>query len=160
MPSVVIDALSGRQIVAGPEESDATQPLINYITQRLGWNPGQIMAHPQWRVPKSPSASRSPGYPVDLALFTSAQKLGDQDHVRILAECKASSVEEGITQLKTYLSLEPEARLGIWFNGKKHCLVYKLPDRFVVDHYKPIPRPSTPLTPTESEPPLSYNDLV
>jgi type I restriction enzyme M protein len=160
MPSVVIDALSGRQVIAGPEERDATQPLIAYLTQHLGWKPGQIMAHPQWRVPKSPSSSRSTGYPVDLALFTSPQQLGDPAHVRILAECKAPAVEEGITQLKTYLSLEPEARLGIWFNGEKHCLVYKLPDRFVVNPYGPMPRPSTPLTPTESEPPLRYVDLL
>jgi type I restriction enzyme M protein len=160
MPAVVIDALSGRQVVAGPEERDATQPLIAYLTQRLGWKPGQIMAHPQWRVPKSPSAGRSPGYPVDLAIFTSQQNLGDPAHVRILAECKAPSIEDGITQLKTYLSLEPEARLGIWFNGEKHCLVYKLPDRFVVNLYGPIPKPSTPLAPAEAHPPLRYEDLV
>jgi hypothetical protein len=41
MRAVVIDALSGRQVVAGPEELDATQPLANFLTQRLGWHPAK-----------------------------------------------------------------------------------------------------------------------
>ena len=36
--SVVIDALSGKQILAGAEERDATQPFVFYLTQRLGWH--------------------------------------------------------------------------------------------------------------------------
>lgn len=160
MRAVVIDALSGRQVVAGPEELDATQPLANYLTQRLGWHPRQIMSRPQWRVPKSPSGNRASGYPVDLAIFDSPDRAGDERHVRILCECKAPDSDDGITQLKTYLSLEPEARLGIWFNGQKHALVYKLPDRFVVSTYAAIPRPSDPLTPTDAEPPRRYQDLL
>lgn len=160
MRAVAIDALSGRQVPAGPEEVDATQPLVFYLTQRLGWKPGQLMTRPQWRVPRSPSGSRTAGYPVDLAIFDAPENLGDPAHVRILAECKAPSLDEGITQLKTYLSLEPEARLGIWFNGDKHCLVYKLPGRFVETGYGVIPRPSDPLAPAESEPPLRYRDLL
>jgi type I restriction enzyme M protein len=160
MPAIVVDALSGRQVPAGPEEIDATQPLIFYLTQRLGWNPGQIMSRPQWRVPQRPSGSRTSGYPVDLAIFSSAEHVGDPDHIRIICECKAPNLEEGVGQLKTYLSLEPEARVGVWFNGQKHCIVYKLPDRFVVSEYAVIPRPSDPLTPAESEPPLRYDDLV
>jgi hypothetical protein len=52
--SIIIDALSGRQLIAGPEERDATLPLIFYLTQRLGWHPGQIISRPQWRVPRTP----------------------------------------------------------------------------------------------------------
>jgi type I restriction-modification system DNA methylase subunit len=118
------------------------------------------MTRPQWRVPKSPSGSRAAGYPVDLAIFDSPETRGDANHVRILVECKAPTVEEGVTQLKTYLALEPEARLGIWFNGRKHRLVYKLPGRFVETPYGVIPRPSDPLAPAESEPPLRYGDLL
>jgi type I restriction enzyme M protein len=160
MPAVVVDALSGRQVVAGPEEVDATQPLIFYLTQRLGWNPGQIMSRPQWRVPQRPSGDRASGYPVDLAIFSSPEHVGDPDYVRVICECKAPDLDAGVTQLKTYLSLEPEARVGVWFNGKKHCVVYKLPDRFVVSEYAVIPGPSDPLTPATSEPPLRYGDLV
>lgn len=160
MPAVVVDALSGRQIPAGPEEVDATQPLIFYLTQRLGWSPSQIMSRPQWRVPQRPSGNRTSGYPVDLAIFNSPEHVGDPDHIRIICECKAPDIDEGVTQLKTYLSLEPEARMGVWFNGNKHCIVYKLPDRFVVSEYAAIPRPTDPLGPAESEPPLCYQSLV
>lgn len=160
MRAVVIDQLSGRQVPAGPEEIDATQPLIFYLTQRLGWNPRQLMAWPQWRVPKSPSGSRNGGYPVDLAIFDSAEHVGDPDHVRILCECKAPDVETGITQLKTYLNLEPEARVGVWFNGDKHVVVYKLPGRFLVSDVAVIPRPSDPLAPAENQPPLQFKDLL
>lgn len=60
-----------------------------------------------------------------LAIFDSPDGLGDPEHVCILVECKAWSERAGINQLKAYLSLEPKARLGIWFNGQAHALVYK-----------------------------------
>lgn len=160
MRAQVIDQLSGRLVSGGPEEVNATQQLIHYLTQRLGWNPQQLMAHPQWRVPKSPSGSRSAGYPVDLAFFDAPDRRGDPDAIRIIAECKAPSESEGLTQLKTYLSLEPEARLGIWFNGNEHRLVYKLPSGFHISAYGAIPRPSDPLSPTDRDTPLKWDDLV
>lgn len=159
MGAVVIDALSGRQVPGGPEETNATQPLVHYLTQRLGWPPNQIMVHPQWRVPKNPSGNRPSGYPVDLAIFDAAEHRGDPRHIRIVAECKAPDVNEGIRQLKTYLSLEPEARLGIWFNGLQHRLIYKLADRFVISEYGPIPRPSDPLLPSGNKLPRRFKDL-
>lgn len=161
MPQVLIDALSGREVLAGPEEQNATQPLIHYLTQKLGWHPGQLMAHPQWRVPRAPSASRAAGFPVDLAIFDSPDRRGDPDHIRIIAECKAPDEEKGITQLKTYLRLEPDARLGIWFNGQSHALVYHGPDGFTVNRYAPIPRPTDPLAPSAiGKRPLRFGDLV
>ena len=160
MRSVVIDALSGRQIVAGPEERDATQPFIFYLTQRLGWDPHQIITRPQWRVPKSPSASRSSGYPVDIAIFDSAKHLGDPSHIQIIVECKAPDEKEGIRELKTYLGLEPEAWLGVWFNGERHVLVWKVLDGFSIDKYGPVPRPTDPLSPAEAQPPIRYQDLI
>lgn len=158
--SVIIDQLSGREVVAGPEEIDATQPLIFYLTQRLGWNPRQIITRPQWRVPKRPSGARSAGYPVDVAIFDSPESCGDPDHVRIICECKAPDLETGIDELKTYLGLEPEARLGVWFNGQKHALVYKLAHGFQVDENSRIPRPADPLSPTAAQPPLRFADLT
>lgn len=155
-----MDALSGRQILAGDEELDATQPFEFYLTQRLGWNPQQIMSRPQWRVPKTPSGPRTSGYPVDLAIFDSPERRGDPAHVRILVECKSPSEKDGIDQLKTYLSLEPEARLGVWFNGQSHVLVHKLASGFAVNRYAPVPRPSDPLAPVAAQKPLSYGDLI
>lgn len=157
---VIVDQLSGREIAAGPEELNATQPLCFYLTQKLGWNPEQIITRPQWRVPKQPSGARSAGYPVDIAIFDSPERRGDPDHVRIICECKAPDVETGIDELKTYLTLEPEARLGIWFNGQKHALVYKLASGFVVDTESRIPRPADPLGPSAQHPPLRFDDLI
>lgn len=45
--AVIVDQLSGREVMAGPEEVDATQPLITYLVQKLGWHPQQLLAHPQ-----------------------------------------------------------------------------------------------------------------
>lgn len=160
MRTVVIDALSGKQIIAGAEERDATQPFVFYLTQRLGWHPGQIITRPQWRVPKSPSASRSSGYPVDIAIFDSEEHRGDPSHIRIIVESKAPDQETGITELKTYLGLEPETRLGIWFNGERHVLVWKLRDGFMIDEYGRVPLPTDPLAPAAARPPLRYRDLV
>jgi len=75
-------------------------------------------------------------------------------------ECKSPDEITGITQLKTYLNLEPEARLGIWFNGTKHILVYKIPSGFVVDEHSRIPRPGDPLGPSAAHPPLKFADLT
>lgn len=159
--AVVVDQLSGREVPAGPEELDATQPLIFYLTQKLGWNPHQIITRPQWRVPRNPSGARSSGYPVDIAIFEGPTHRGDPDHIRIICECKAPDLDTGIGELKTYLGLEPEARLGIWFNGQKHALVFKLPNgQFVIDDHSRIPRPADPLSPTAAHPPLRFADLA
>jgi len=160
MKAVIIDALSGRQIIAGDEEAEATQPLVHYLTQRLGWNPRQIITRPQWRVPKIPSGSRAAGFPVDIAIFDDVGHAGSEEYVRILAECKAPTEDEGIRQLKTYLSMEPEARLGVWFNGTKHVLVYKTADGFTVNNFAPIPRPTDPLSPTKAKAPIRFCDLI
>jgi type I restriction enzyme M protein len=160
MKSVVIDALSGRQVLAGDEETEATQPFVFFLTQRLGWNPKQIITRPQWRVPRTPSGARAQGFPVDIAIFDQPERVGDPDHVRILVECKEPDAQTGVGQLKTYLGLEPEARLGIWFNGSKHILVYKTADGFTVSDYAPVPRPSDPLSLTTGRTPLRYAALV
>lgn len=155
----IVDQLSGREVPAGPEERDATQPLVFYLTQKLGWHPGQIITRPQWRVPKHPSGARSAGYPVDVAIFDGPAHRGDPDHIRIICECKAPDLDTGIGELKTYLGLELDARLGIWFNGQRHALVYKLAQGFHVDVDSRIPRPADPLSPTAATPPLRFEQL-
>ena len=87
--TVIVDQLSGKEVPAGPEETNATQPLIFYLTQKLGWNPKQLISRPQWRVPKRPSGDRTSGYPVDLTIFDAPKRRGDPAHVRIICECKA-----------------------------------------------------------------------
>ncbi len=153
-----IDRASGRIITAGPEEIDATQPLLEVLIKEAGWNVGQIVSRPnQWRVPASPSNKRQ--WPVDIALFDAPEHLRDPQHVTVLCECKRPDVETGIEQLKIYLDREPHARVGVWFNGLEHAVVYKTRDGYVVaPDGTPIPTPRDPLTPTGARV-LTYEGL-
>ncbi len=78
----------------------------------------------EWKVPKNPSeaSKREMGrsfdyYPVDIALFDSSENCGDYRHIRIIIECKQPSIDAGLQQLETYLSLEPHVQQGIWVNS-------------------------------------------
>ncbi|MGH2747786.1 MAG: N-6 DNA methylase [Actinomycetota bacterium] len=151
------DRISGRLIIAGQEEIDATQPLLEALVDELGWDPGQIVSRPQWRVPASPSAKRK--WPVDVAIFDDPANLRDAEHIRIICECKKPDVESGVEQLKIYLDREPHARIGIWFNGTDHRIVYKTGDGYEVAAVgTPLPRPTDPLVPTGTKT-LSLKDL-
>ena len=156
----VIDRASGRLISAGPEEVDATQPLLAILIDERGWEPGQIVSRPrQWRVPSAPSAKRD--WPVDIAIFEKAAHARSEDHVRILCECKRPDEKSGLRQLKIYLDREPHARAGVWFNGVDHVVVYK-----TVDGYDrappgtPIPGPDDALSLDALPERLSYDGLV
>ena len=123
-PKYAVDHASGRIISAGPEEIDATQPFLEILIREAGWDPKQIVSRPnQWRVPASPSAKRV--WPVDIALFDDPKHMRDPEHVIVLCECKRPDIETGIEQLKIYLDREPHARVGVWFNGLEHAVVYK-----------------------------------
>lgn len=143
----VVDKASGRIISAGPEEIDATQPLLEMLIEEAGWNPAQIVSRPkQWRVPANPSNKRD--WPVDIAIFDDPNNLRDENHVRIFCECKRTDVESGLAQLKIYLDREPHARVGIWFNGVQHTIIYKTKDGYeIAPEGTPIPTPQDALVP-------------
>lgn len=152
-----VDRASGRIIASGPEEVDATQPLLDILIDEAGWNVGQIVSRPQWRVPASPSANRD--WPVDIALFDDATTVRDPDHIRIICECKRPDIDTGIGQLKIYLDREPHARVGLWFNGTDHAVVYKTATGYqVAPAGTPIPTPRDPLVPTGTKV-LTLNEL-
>ena len=144
----IIDLISGVEITAGDEESQATQPLLKMLVER-GWIAEQIQSRPQWRVPKRPSDNtqegRKSGFPVDIAIFEDVVSQGDPSKIRIICECKKPTEKDGIEQLKNYLSLEPEAKLGIWFNGFEFAFVYHDQQGFHVRRNRPLPRPSDSL---------------
>lgn len=143
----IIDRASGRLIVGGPEEVNATQPLVELLIEECGWDPAQIVTRPQWRVPASPSDKRQ--WPVDVAIFDEPKNARDKAHVIIICECKCPNDESGIAQLKVYLDREPHARVGVWFNGVDHAVVYKTKDGYeVAADGTPIPTPQDPLKPT------------
>ena len=80
------------------------------------------------------------GYPVDMAIFDSPRHRGEWDHVIALVETKAPNHKEGISELSTYLGLEPNAVLGIWSDGDSISLVYKQADM----HYKSVRQATLP----------------
>lgn len=134
------------------EHHEVRLPLLRELL-RKGWSRDQIICPSpdsddrEWRVPKSPSenalreAGRSfNGYPVDMAIFDSPQHRGEWDHVLALVETKAPNHKEGISELSTYLGLEPNAVLGIWSDGNSISLVYKQADM----HYKSVRQATLP----------------
>ncbi len=146
-PKYTVDKASGRLVIAGPEEVNATQPLLDTLMKEAGWNPKQIKSRPQWRVPASPSGKRR--WPVDIAIFDDPDYADDPEHVRILCECKRPDEDTGIEQLKIYLDREPHARVGVWFNGLNHAVVYKTRSGYqLAPDGTPIPTPQDPLSPT------------
>ncbi len=155
--SYVIDKASGRIITPGPEEVEATQPLLEILIEEAGWSPKQIVSRPQWRVVASPSGKRA--WPVDIAIFDDASNLRDPAHIQVICECKRPDIDSGIEQLKIYLDREPHARVGVWFNGTQHAVVYKTADGYeVASPGTPIPTPNDPLVPLGAKV-LTYPDL-
>ena len=141
-----VDKASGQIISAGAEEINATQPLLEILINEAGWKPEQIVSRPrQWRVSASPSDKRV--WPVDVALFDDPKSVRDPEHIRIICECKRPDVDTGIEQLKIYLDREPHARIGIWFDGIEHKIVYKTESGYeLAPDGTPIPTPAGPFS--------------
>ncbi len=156
----VIDRASGRLISGGPEEVNATQPLLEILIEERGWEPGQIVSRPkQWRVPSAPSGKRE--WPVDVAIFDGVAHARNEDHVRILCECKRPDEKSGLRQLKIYLDREPHAKAGVWFNGVDHVVVYKTAHGYErAPPGAPIPGPGDSLSLDSLPEALSYDLLV
>ena len=154
----LIDRASGRLITGGPEEINATQPLLTILLDECGWDKNQISRPNQWCVPSSPSDTRS--WPVDVAIFESAKYCRSEEHVRILCECKKTDEKTGIRQLKIYLDREPHARIGIWFNGIDYKIIYKVQDGYQeAPTGTRIPGPDDPLSPDDQLSILTYKTL-
>lgn len=147
-------------------------PLVNRLISN-GWKLEQIIfGKNEWKIPKHPSeaSKREKGhsfdfFPVDIAVFDSAENCGDYRHILFVVECKQPSVNVGLQQLETYLSLEPHAKLGIWANSADETsdalFVYKtnkgltLPKRLKI---KNIPSLGNALTPEAVN--LTFSDLI
>jgi type I restriction enzyme M protein len=144
----IVDKVSGRIISAGPEEINATQPLLDILLNEAGWAAGQIVSRPeQWRVASRPSNKRE--WPVDIAIFDDPRYIRDPEHIIIFCECKRPDVDSGIEQLKIYMDREPHVRVGIWFNGMDQAIIYKTGNGYIqAPDGTPIPTPHDPLVPT------------
>lgn len=147
-------------------------PLLAKLLE-LGWERDQIICpsydtdDSEWRVPRTPSDAtrreagrKYQGFPVDIALFDDVGNTGEYDHLIGIIECKEPGEEAGISQLETYLGLEPHARLGIWSNGTEITRVYKLPSagKFKIVRNSTLPKPSENTIVADNEP-LTYGNL-
>ncbi|MFJ1522562.1 type I restriction enzyme HsdR N-terminal domain-containing protein [Spiroplasma sp. ald] len=123
----IIDFISGKEILFTPEELDAVQPLSKELVGIFGYNKNDIITKPQYEV-STPSEGKK--YPVDIAVFENGK-------VKIIVECKNKNKNEGINQLKKYLSLS-EANFGIWFNGIERKYFKKIIKNGKIFDYKEI----------------------
>lgn len=148
------------------EHGEVRLPLIAEL-ERLGWDKNQLQFEPEWKVPKTPSEASKreagqsfQGFPVDIAIFDNASNLGNYENIQIIVETKAPNIEEGINQLKIYMSLEPHCLLGIWSNGEDISLVYRTPEGgYDIERNGNLPRPGESLLRTGVSK-LKWGDLV
>ncbi len=138
-------------------------PILQALLD-LGWQREQVQcpspesSDREWKVPKSPSESFNrekgrifKGFPVDIAIFDSVEGRGDWQHCKIIIECKEPSESKGISELETYMGLEPKVRMGVWTNGAKFTRVYKLPSgEFHTERGSTLPRPGDNLIMSEN----------
>ena len=61
-------------------------------------------------------------YPVDIAVFSAAQK--SDDDIYIVVECKKKARKDGRSQLEDYLRF-CKAQLGVWYNGEERFFLRK-----------------------------------
>lgn len=149
----------------GPENTKTRMPLIEKLN-KLGWDKKQIMIEPEWRVPKRPSEAtkrevgkKFESYPVDVAIFDEPKNYGKWEHVRILIETKAPDINQGLSQLEIYLSLEPRAIAGYWTNGKEIAALYRTANgKFKEDKHAKLPKLTDNLL-FPGEEPILWGDL-
>lgn len=140
-------------------------PIIDRLLE-LGWDKHQIQYQPEWRIPKTPSeASNREGgksfksYPVDIALFDSAENSGSWEHLQVIIETKQPDMITGISQLETYLSLEPRVLVGYWTNGSENAALFRNAEgKFIKKENIALPSPTDNLLiPTDE--PIKWADL-
>ena len=154
-----------------PEQTTVVGPLVEFLVSS-GWDIGQIIfGKSEWRIPKSPSqATRREkkqsfdGFPIDIAVFDSRERVSDPRHLLFIIECKQPNETAGISQLEAYFVGEPHAKLGIWANhpdsSASAVFLYRQHDRALLKRRKinDIPRAGEAIKP-ESER-LTFNDLI
>jgi type I restriction enzyme M protein len=119
--ATVTDYISGIEVNATPEETDAVQVFSIQLVEDYGYPKEYIQTRPQHRVKVRPSDTKKE-YPVDIAVFLDALKY--EEGLYIVVECKKKNRKDGRTQLENYLTLS-SAYLGVWFNGEERFFLRK-----------------------------------
>lgn len=104
------DYLTGKLIRAKPEETEARQVFIRRLVEEYGYPKEHIKK--EFMIKKG---SKKIG-PADIVVFHSDKHT--IDNIYIIIETKRKEREDGIDQLKSYLSPTP-AKFGVWFNGNE-----------------------------------------
>jgi type I restriction enzyme M protein len=117
----ITDYISGVEINATPEETDAVQVFARQLVEDYGYPKEHIRTRPQYRVKVRPSDSKKE-YPVNIAVFQDSMNIGE--NLYIVVECKKKNRKDGKTQLENYLTLS-SACLGVWFNGEERLFIRK-----------------------------------
>jgi type I restriction enzyme M protein len=118
----IIDFISGQEVRASPEETDAVQVFTRQLVEDYGYPKTHIQTRPQFRVRARPSDAKKE-YPVDIAVFRNAKK--QEYDIYIIVECKKKTRKDGKTQLQDYLRFS-QAFLGVWFNGEERLFLRKI----------------------------------
>jgi type I restriction enzyme M protein len=134
MADRIIDYISGIEITATPEETEATQVFSKILVEDYSYPKGDIQTRPQFRVKVRPSDTKKE-YPVDIAVFSSSVHF--DENLYIVVECKKKNRKDGKSQLEDYLRLS-RASLGVWFNGNETLYLRKYESKGRVE-FKEIP---------------------
>ncbi|MEW6250515.1 MAG: N-6 DNA methylase [Planctomycetota bacterium] len=118
----ITDFISLKLVRDTPEEREAVQIFSMALVNDYGYPRDHIQTRPQYRVKASPS-DRKKEYPVDIAVFTSADRHDSEAY--IVVECKKKTRKDGRDQLEDYLRFSA-ARLGVWFNGRERLYLLKV----------------------------------
>jgi Type I restriction-modification system methyltransferase subunit len=160
-----------RNLKKGPEQKMVVGPIVKILIDS-GWDISQIMyGKDEWKIPKNPSeaSKREMGqmydyFPVDIAVFDDEKTRGDYRHILFIIECKQPDINVGLSQLETYLSLEPHAKLGIWTNASDTSadalFVYKDGSGLnypIKSKVRDIPSTGAPIAPSIRK--IRFNDL-
>ena len=116
------DFISGLSVRGTPEELHAVQVFARVLVADYGYPKELIQTHPQWRVKVRPS-DRKKTYPVDIAVFSSANHT--EDNIQVIVECKKPNRKDGRSQLQDYLRF-CRSELGVWFNGSERLYLRKI----------------------------------
>lgn len=130
----IFDYISNEQVKATPEELEAVQVFARQLVEDYGYSKHQIQTRPQYRVKSSPSDTAK-SYPVDLIVFSDEDKTEENEY--IIIECKKKTRNDGVSQLKHYLTFS-NAYLGVWFNGNERIFLKKIEEKGKV-HFAEIP---------------------
>jgi type I restriction enzyme M protein len=117
----IFDFISNEQVKATPEEIEAVQVFSRQLVEDYGYSKDQIQTRPQYRVKSNPS-DNTKSYPLDIIVFSDNNKIDSNEY--IIIECKKKTRNDGITQLKDYLTFS-NAYIGVWFNGNERIFLKK-----------------------------------